>query len=182
MNNLMQLANTTELLQYFTGSTDTTQTTRKYAASNIGVGLAVGDTIYLSGCSNAASNGAKTIESIASDNSYITVEETIGANETGVTLVLNQEFNSPWYDCQEFSRLVGMISCSGAAILIVEYSGDKGTTTGYVSPSSSGQAITGGTPLGFSYEVIAKWARFRLRTNAADQTSMDAYFYGRKVS
>lgn len=182
MNNLMQMANTTELLQYFAGTAATTQTTKKYAATNIGVGLTVGDTIWISGCSNSASNGAKTIATIASDNSYITVSEAIGANETGLSLVVNQEFLSPWVDCQEFAKVTGMVKTSGNATLFVEFSGDKGTTVNYISPSSSGQAVTGGTPLAFSYEVIAKWVRFRLRNNGADQSSMDAYFYGRKIS
>lgn len=180
MNNLMQMANTGELLQYYTGTVATTQLTRAYAGTGIGSGLTAGDKVFIAGASNAASNGLKTLETVAAD--VITVVEAIGAGETGLTLTVNQEFISPWIDCQEFAKLVGMVKTSGNAILFCEFSGDKGVTVGYISPSSSGQAITGGTPLAFSYEVIAKWARFRLRTNAADQTAVDAYFYGRKIS
>jgi Na+/proline symporter len=69
-----------KLLPYFSGTITVTQATKKYAATGIGTGLAVGDTVLFAGFLDADSNGVKTAKTVAADE--ITVEEAVGANET----------------------------------------------------------------------------------------------------
>lgn len=182
MEILRQLYHSTELLQYFTGSVTTTEATKKYAATNIGVGLAVGDLLYVAGFSNAASNGIKTVATIAGDNSYITVDEAIGAGETGVTATFNQQVRSQWINVREFARLVGALyAVGGVGVVLVEYAATKGGDTIYM-PNSSGEAWTASTYMAFSYEVVAPWVRITLRNNGADLTTFRAWIGGRCMS
>jgi hypothetical protein len=173
---LHELDSTTELLQYFTGTTASTQTTRKYAATGIGTGLTAGDKVVIAGFSNSASNGTFTLQTVAADE--ITVCEAIGANETGITATVTQEYQGAWVLVERWSKLVGVINTSGAAIIYIDQSGDGGNNTDY----TSSWAVTAATAFVYSAEIIAKYARLRIRTNAADQTTMRAYLYGRANS
>jgi hypothetical protein len=171
-----KLDSTTELLQYFTGSVTTTQATNKYAATNIGVGLAVGDILYVAGFSNTASNGWKTVTTIAGDNSYIYVSEAIGAGESGVTATFNQEYQGTWQEAEQFSHVCPFIYSSGNAYLYVDQSPNK------VNYYTTTRTITAATADLASIETCLPFVRMRVRTNAADQTTMDAQLFGRRIT
>jgi len=172
---LIKLDSTTELLQYFTGSVTTTEATRKYAATAIGSGFAVGDKVVFAGFSNADSNGTKTLATVAANE--VTVEEAIGAGEAGVTATVNQEYQGDWKEVDQFSHLLPTINCSGNAYIYVDFSGD-GVNTDYTNTGT----ITGGTADMGSIETGLPFARLRVRNNGADQTTMRAYLYGRRLT
>ena len=172
---MTQLDKVTELLQYFTGSVATTQTTKKYAATNIGVGLAAGDIVVVAGFSNSASNGTKTLVTVAT--SEITVSEAIGANEAGVTATFNQEFQGNWHDVRRWAKITGAINCSGNGYVYIDQSGD-GITVDYTTT----RTIAAATADSWSIEIVLSYARMRIRTDAADQSSMRAYLYGRIIT
>lgn len=166
-----QLEEITELLQYFTGSTATTATTKKYAATGIGAGFAVGDTVLVAGFSNTDSNGVKTIATIASDDSYITVAEAIGADETGVSAKFNQTYNGAWQDVGGCTVLIGTIRCSGALSQYWDWSWDSGAKT--IEFASAANTVTGGTAeIIDEVHVIAPFVRMRLVNTDTDQTVM----------
>lgn len=166
-----------ELLQYFTGSTGTTATTKKYSATGIGSGFTVGDTVLVAGFSNTASNGVKTIATIAGDNSYITVSEAIGADEAGVSAKFNQTYNGAWQDVGGCTVLIGTIRTSGNCSVYTDWSWDGGTTTEF---SESANSVTGGTAESMGeIVVIAPYARCRVVNGDADQTVMSIFFGGR---
>ena len=172
---LEQLEKVTELLQYFTGSTVITQADRTYTAATIGAGLTVGDTVVIAGAANSASNGTFVLSSVAS-GAVIVAGPAIGANETA-TITVNQEWPGTFKEVQGFAKLVGSINTSGAAIIYIDQSGD-GVNIDY----TSSWAVTAATALAFEADVVLPWAKIRVRTNAADQTTMRAYLYGRKIS
>ncbi len=177
MRNLIleQLEKVTESLQYFTGSTVITQADRTYTAATIGSGLSVGDTVVIAGAANTASNGTFVLSSVAS-GAIVVAGPAIGANETA-SITINQEWPGTFREIHGFAALVGAINCSGNAIIYIDQSGD-GANVDY----TSSWAVTGGTALSFTVAVILPYAKIRIRTNAADQTSMRAYLYGRKIS
>jgi hypothetical protein len=170
-----QLDYTGELLQYFTGSITTTTATKTYAATNIQAGLSVGDKVYFGGFSNADSNGLKTIATLGTNE--LTVSETIGTGESGVTATLNQEYVGSWVNVDSWAVLTALINTSGAAIIYIDQSGDK-TNVDYTSTWN----VSAATAAAYSVETLVKYGRMRVRTNAADQTIMRAYFNGRAVS
>jgi hypothetical protein len=182
MDILRQLFHSTELLQYFAGTVATTASTKKYAASGIGSGFAVGDLIYVTGFSNTDSNGYKTIATIASDNSYITVDEAIGDDETGISGVFNQAVRSGWISIRAFARIVGALyAVGGSGVYLVEYAADENGDVLYM-PNSSGEAWTTATYAAFSYEVVAPYMRVTFRNNGTDQTTFRAWVGGRTMS
>lgn len=170
-----QLDKVTELLQYFTGSTVITQSDRTYTATGIGSGLSVGETVVIAGAANSASNGTFVLSSVAS-GAVIVAGPAIGANETA-TITMNQEWPGTFKETQGFAKLVGTINCSGNAIIYIDQSGN-GVDVDY----TSSWAVTGGTALAFEVDVVLPFAKIRVRTNAADQTIMRVYLYGRKLS
>ena len=172
---LVKLDSTTELLQYFTGSVNTTATTKKYASTGIGSGLTAGEKVVIAGFSDADSNGTKTLATVAANE--ITVEEAIGADETGITATVNQEWQGEWKEVNQFSHLLPTINCSGNAYLYVDFSAD-GVNTDYTNTGT----ITAATADMGSIEVGLPYARLRVRTNAADQTTMRAYLFGRRLT
>lgn len=173
---LEQIEKVTELLQYFTGTVTTTTATRTYAATSIESGLAVGDKIVIAGCAQTNSNGTKTIESVATNS--ITVVEAIGTGEgPTASVTMNQELQGTWQESQRYTTLTGSINTSGAAIIYIDQSAN-GVDTDYTTT----WAVTAATALAYSAEVVLPFARIRVRTNAADQTIMRAYLFGRKVS
>ena len=172
---LIKLDSTTELLQYFTGSVNTTATTKKYASTGIGSGLAVGEKVVIAGFSNADSNGTKTLATVAANE--ITVEEAIGANETGITATVNQEWQGEWKEVNQFSHLLSVINTSGNAYAYVDQSAN-GVDTDYTTTIT----VTAATAKADSIEVLMPYARLRVRTNAADQTTMRAYLFGRRLT
>lgn len=180
MDILRQLFHSTELLQYNTAEVATTQATRKYAGTGIGAGLAIGDLVYITGFSNAASNGYKTLETVAANE--ITVVEAIGEAETGITMVLNQAVRSGWISVRAFARLVGALyAVGGAGVYLVEYAADEKGDVLYM-PNSSGEAWATATYAAFSYEVVAPYARITFRNNGADLTTFRAWVGGRVMS
>ena len=172
---MTKLDKVTELLQYFTGSVTTTQATKTYAATNIGVGLAVGDKLVIAGFSNAATNGTKTVATVATDT--ITVLEAIGAGESGVTATFNQEYQGEWHDIRRWAKITGSINCSGNGYVYIDQSAD-GITSDYTTT----RTITAATADAFSIETVLSYGRIRVRTNANDQTSMRAYLFGRIIT
>jgi len=173
---VIKLDSTTELLQYFTGSVTVTQSTKKYAATSIQAGLAVGDKIYIAGCGQTASNGLKTIATLGTNE--LTVEEAVGTDEgPTASVTLNQEYQGDWKEVDQFSHLLPTINCSGNAYIYVDFSGD-GVNTDYTNTGT----ITGGTADMGSIETGLPFARLRVRNNGADQTTMRAYLYGRRLT
>ena len=172
---LVKLDSTTELLQYFTGSITTTQATKKYAATGIGSGLTAGEKVVFAGFSNADSNGTKTLATVAANE--VTVEEAIGTGESGVTATVNQEWQGEWKEVDQFSHLLSTINTSGNAYAYVDQSAD-GVNTDYTTTIT----VTAATAKADSIEVLLPYARLRVRTNAADQTTMRAYLFGRRLT
>jgi hypothetical protein len=172
---LYKIDSTTKLLQYFAGTTATTQSTKTYAATGIESGLTVGDRLIVAGFSNTASNGAKTVATIATNS--ITVNEAIGASESGVSATFSGEYCGNFQNVQEYAKLIATAITSGNANLYIDFSND-GTNTDYTATTS----ITGGTGAITTTETTAKYAALRIRTNAADQTVLRSYLYGRTVS
>jgi len=169
-----QLAKTTELLQYFTGSTVITQADKTFTAANIGTGLTAGEKIVIAGAANSASNGTFTLNTVAAG--AITVLEAIGANETA-TITINQEYQSDWIDVRKWAKLTGAINTSGNAYVYIDQSAD-----GWNVDYTTTRTITAVTADAWSIETILPYARMRVRTNAADQTTMRAYLYGRIIT
>lgn len=172
---MTQLEKITELLQYFTGSTTTTTATRKYAATGIGSGFAAGDKVVFAGFSNSDSNGTKTLATVAANE--VTVEEAIGTGEAGISATMNQEYQGDWHDVRKWAVLTTAINCSGNAYLYVDQSQD-GDNIDYTTT----RTITGGTADRSDISSGMFYARLRVRTNAADQTSMRAYLNGRIIT
>jgi hypothetical protein len=177
---LERLEKITELLQYFNGSTAITQADQTYTASNIGVGLTAGDIVVISGASGSASNGTFTLKSVAT-GAIIVADNDIGTDETA-TLTINQEYQGEWHEVRGFAALTGVVNTSGNAQMYVDLS-DNGVDVDYSSaPGTGSGAITGGTAFPFEVTNLMPYARLRVRNNGADQTTMRAYLYGRKIS
>jgi hypothetical protein len=172
---LSQLDYTGKLLQYFTGSITTTTVSRTYAATGIESGFAVGDKVVFAGFAQTDSNGTKTIETIGTNT--LTVVESIGTGET-IAATMSGTYVGGWFKVNRWAKLTGVINTSGAAVVYVDQSGDNGTNVDY----TSSWTVTAATALSFSIETIAKHARLRVLTTAADQTVMRAYLYGRIVT
>ena len=171
---MTQLAKTTELLQYFTGSTVITQADKTFTAANIGSGLTAGEKIVIAGAGQSASNGTFTLVTVAAG--AITVHEAIGTDETA-TITINQEYQSAWIDVRKWAKLTGSINSSGNAYVYIDQSAD-----GYNTDYTTTRTITGGTADAWSIETVLPYVRMRVRTNAADQTAMRAYLYGRIIT
>ena len=179
---MTQLEKITELLQYFTGSTTTTTATRKYAELFKKRGFdwdafkfAAGDKVVFAGFSNSDSNGTKTLATVAANE--VTVEEAIGTGEAGISATMNQEYQGDWHDVRKWAVLTTAINCSGNAFLYVDQSQD-GDNIDYTTT----RTITGGTADRSDISSGMFYARLRVRTNAADQTSMRAYLNGRIIT
>jgi hypothetical protein len=171
---MTQLAKTTELLQYFTGSTVITQADKTFTAANIGTGLTAGEKIVIAGAANSASNGTFTLVTVAAG--AISVHEAIGADETA-SITINQEYQSDWIDVRKWAKLTGSIYSSGNAYVYIDQSSD-----GYNTDYTTTRTITAATADAWSIETVLPFARMRVRTNAADQTAMRAYLYGRIIT
>ncbi len=163
---------TTELLQYFNGSTVITQADRTYTAATIGAGLVVGDIVVISGAANSASNGTFVLSSVAS-GAVIVAGPAIGADETA-TVTFNQEYIGEWKEVSRFAVLPTTITCTGNASLKIDQSGD-----GHNVDITSTTAITGGTAATAAPAVALPYARLRVTNNGADQTTLRAYMCGR---
>lgn len=173
---LMKLGESTELLQYYTGSVTVTQATKKYAGTGIHTGLTVGDTILFAGCAQSASNGVKTVATLGTNE--LTVEEAVGVNEgPTASVTVNQYIETPWMKADDVVKLVGAISCTGNAYVYIDQGVDNSTAV-YTTTLT----ITGGTAQGWSIETLLPYARMRVYNNGADQTAMAAYLYGRIVT
>lgn len=172
---LEQLEKVTELLQYFNGSTVITQADKTYTATGIGSGFTAGETVVISGAANSASNGTFILQTVAS-GAVVVYANAIGADETA-TLTINQEWPGTYREVNKYAALVGSINCSGNATIYIDQSAN-GVDTDYTSSWS----VTGGTALSFEVSVLLPYAKIRIRNNGADQTSMRAYLFGRKIS
>lgn len=171
-----QLDTITELLQYFTGSVVITKTTGGLAATGIGSGWTIGDTLLLSGTSN--SNIEVTITYIHTDNSYMLttpVSTAFGDDETAGSGKLNQTAYTAWQDIRGYSRIVGSIYASGAADYWIQQSWNASD----VDVQSTKADLSAATPTSFSVEAVAPYARLRILSEDADQTVMRAYLGGR---
>lgn len=162
---------TTELLQYFNGSTVITQADSTYTATGIGTGLSVGDIVVISGAGQSGSNGTFVLTAVASG--AITVAGTIGTNETA-TVTINQEYTGEWKEVRNFAVVVTTITSTGSASLKIDQSGN-----GYTVDITTTTAITGGTAATASLAVALPFARLRVTNNGADQTTLRAYMCGR---
>ena len=174
---LHQLDKTTELLQYFNGSTAIAKTAKTFTATGIHAGLTAGEKVYITGTSSGTSDDVYTIDTVATG--VLTMVETpAGSNETA-TITLNQEYQGAWVKVDRWANLTGLFNCTGgSATVYVDQSGDGGTTVDYSSSFSATTAV----PLAFSVETLAKHARLRIRNNGTDQTVLRGYLYGRANS
>lgn len=171
---IVKLDSTTELLQYFTGSTVITQADRTYTAANIGSGLTVGETVVIAGAANSASNATFVLSSVAS-GAIIVAGPAIGADETA-TITINQEYQGAWKEVEQFAHLLSVINTSGAAYVYVDQSAN-GVDVDYTTTIT----VAAATAKADSIETLLPFARLRVRTNAADQTAMRAYLFGRRI-
>jgi hypothetical protein len=73
--------------------------------------------------------------------------------------------------------LLSTINTSGNAYAYVDQSAD-GVNTDYTTTIT----VTAATAKADSIEVLLPYARLRVRTNAADQTTMRAYLFGRRLT
>jgi hypothetical protein len=165
----VNILNTTENLQYFSGSVTFTDTTKTMAATGIHTGFSTGDRIVVAGSVN--NNGTFTIATLGTNS--LTVNETV-VTEGPVASTLTQEVTSLWHNVTHYSRLVGVYSTSGNANLYCDFSIDGANTLVTLTT-----AITASTPAAYAQEIVAPYARLRLRTNAADQTSVAVHVYAK---
>ena len=173
---LEQLDKCTELLQYFTSSAVTfAASDSSLAATNIGTGFTAGDSVVIAASSEAANNTTMTIKTVAA--AKLTMYNAVTDDNAGETITITQEWPGEYKETHGFAALTGTINCSGNAIIYIDQSGN-GVDTDY----TSSWAVTGGTALSFEVSVLLPFAKMRIRTNAADQTTMRAYLYGRKIS
>jgi len=163
------ILSTTENLQYFSGSITFTAATKTLAATGIETGWTVGDTFIVA--ASVSNNNTFTIATLGTNS--LTVNETV-VNEGPVVCNMSQLVSSGWVDAKYYSRLVGIYGTSGNAVLYSDWSVDK--TNVVVTLSTS---ITGGTPAAYAQEIVAPYVRIRLKTNAADQTSVACHIYAK---
>lgn len=178
MNNhiVIPLDKCTELLQYFTSNAVTfASTDNSLAATGIETGWTAGDKVVVAGSSESANNTTFTIKTVATGK--LTMYEAVTDDTPGETITLNQEWQGEWKEADQFAHLLSVINCSGNAYVYIDQSGDKDNAD-YTTTIT----VTGGTAKADSIEVVLPYARLRVRTNAADQTTMRAYLSGRRVT
>jgi hypothetical protein len=159
----------TELLQYFNGSVTFTGASKTMAATNIHVGLTVGDEFVITG--TVSNNGTFTIATLGTNT--MTVNEAV-TNEGPVATTINQQVTGNWMRADFYSRLVGGYSLSNNATMYSEWSVNRSTIL--VSLTT---AITGGTPAAYAQECIAPWVRFKVKNSGTDQTSVNVFIYAK---
>lgn len=173
---LKLIDSTQEALQYFTSTGVTfAATDDSMSATGIGSGLSAGDEILVSGSSQSANNTYWTIATVAADK--ITIDGAITDDNAGETITVTQVYRGDFQVVDHYAKLIASVYCNGNANLYIDFSGD-GTNTDYTCTTS----ITGGTGAITTTEVCMKYARLRLATNAADQTTVRCYLYGRTES
>jgi hypothetical protein len=174
---LHQLDKTTELLQYFTGSTVIVKTAKTFTCADIDHGLTVGDKVYIAGTSSGTSDGVYTLATVA--DGVLTMSETPAGNNETATITINQEYQGAWILVERWAKLTGLFNCTGGtATVYVDQSGDGGTTVDYSSSFTATTAVA----LAFSVETVAKHARLRVRNSGTDQSVLRGYLYGRAVT
>lgn len=174
---LHQLDYTGELLQFYT-ATDVVFAEADDSIASTGIGTAtfsVGDYISVAGSEVEACNATWLVKTVVADK--IVIDGVMTADDAGETITINQEYIGAWVNVDEWAKLVGSINCSGDATIYIDQSGDKSNVD-----YTSSWAVTGGTSLAYSTEVVQKYARMRIRNNGADQSIMRAYMNGRAIS
>ena len=173
---LVKLDSTTELLQYFTSTAVTfASADNSLSATNIATGWTAGDKVVIAGSSESANNTTMTIKTVATGK--LSMEEAVTDDNAGETITLNQEYQGEWKEVDQFSHLLSTINTSGNAYAYVDQSAD-GVNTDYTTTIT----VTAATAKADSIEVLLPYARLRVRTNAADQTTMRAYLFGRRLT
>ena len=178
---LHRLDYTTELLQYFNGSTVIDVSAHTFTAANIGSGLTAGDLVYITGTASSTSDGLYTLQTVAAG--VLTTVELPAGNDETATITINQQYSGDWQNVERWAKLTGTINTSGNAYVYIDQSGGGAdgitkTNTDYTTTVT----VTGGTAASWSIEVVAKWARMRIRNNGADQTTMRAYSFARHLT
>lgn len=167
---LANIFNTTEALQFFSGSVTFTAATKTMAATGIEAGLTVGDELVLTG--TVSNNGTFTVATLATNS--LTVNEAV-VNEGPIATTINQQVSSGWMKVEYYSRLVGIYSCSQNASLRTDWAKDHlGNTLVTLAT-----AITGGTPAAYAQEIVAPYVNVRLRNNGTDQTAVACHIYAK---
>lgn len=183
---LHKLDTCTELLQYFTsGAVTFAASDDSLAATSIGTGAAfeVGDHIVVSGSSESANNTTHTV-TISAANKITCGGSAITDDNAGETIVINQEYQGSWVNVERWAKLTGTINSSGNCSVYIDQSSDDVLNASSVSNTdyTTTVSVTGGTAAAWSVEVVAKWARLRVRNNGADQTIMRATLWGRAIT
>lgn len=173
---IFELDRCTELLQYFTsGAVTFAAVDDSLSATGIATGWTAGDTVVIGGSSEAANNTTMVIKTVATGK--LTMYDAVTDDNAGETITITQEWPGTYKETKGCVALTGTINCSGNAIIYIDQSAN-GVDTDY----TSSWAVTGGTALSYEVAVLLPYAKMRIRTNAADQTSMRAYLFGRKIS
>ena len=178
MRNLIleKLDSCDDLLQYFTSTAVTfAAVDNSLSATGIATGWVAGDRVVIAGSSAGGNNTTMTIKTVATGK--LTMYDTVSDDNAGETITVTQEWPGSFKEVNGFSTLTGVINCSGNAVIYIDQSAN-GVDIDYTSSWS----VTGGTALSYEVAVLLPYAKMRIRTNAADQTSMRAYMYGRKIS
>ena len=176
---LYKIDSTTELLQYFASSAVTfAAADNSIAASGIGAGFENGDKIVVTGSAQAANNTTHTIATVAANKITVTSDTSITGDDAGESITVSQVYIGNFQKVENYAKLVATVYCSGNAKLDIDFSHD-GVNADYYPTQVS---ITGGIGAIETTEVCAKYARLRLTTSAADQTTLRATLYGRTVS
>jgi hypothetical protein len=174
---LFELENTGELLQFFT-STGVTFEHDDSSLSATGIGtdtFAEGDYVTIGASAQSANNTTFRIVTLAADK--MTVDGVITDDNAGETITINQTFVGDWFPIDSFTKLVGVIKSPSNCTGYIDQSND-GSTVAYSTP----EAVTGGTALAFSVEVVALYARLRIINGGTDQASFLAFVNGRTLT
>lgn len=173
---LEKLDSCTELLQYFTSTGVTfAASDSSLSATGIATGWTAGDTVVIAGSSETANNTTMVIKTVATGK--LTMFDAVTDDTPGETITITQEWPGTFKETNGFAALTGTINCSGNAIIYIDQSAN-GVDIDY----TSSWAVTAATALSYEVSVLLPYAKMRIRTNAADQTSMRAYMFGRKIS
>lgn len=163
------------LLQTFTSAAVTVDDDpRTYAATNIGAStFTAGEYISVSGCSESANNGTKTLVTVA-DN-LLTVSEVTATEVAGASVVIDEFYYGEWRLARPFAYLVGTINASQACTLYIDQSRD-GVNTDHTDTI----VVGAGVAESWQYAVVVSgYARFRILNGGTDQTSMRCILNGK---
>ena len=150
-----------------------------YTITEAGLGTASAKAthIFTHSAEDAANDGTFTKNTIIGANA-ITVVEALTANADDDSIIIHGEWQSAWHRVDFYSRIVGPVVSDQDVSLITDWSPVAGIT----GMSSVTTAITGGTPLSHTAEILAPYVRFRIRNNDTSLATVTGCLYAKALT